>query len=84
MAASTFDTLKAMNDLTRAGIDQKHAEAIVNIHRNAGEELVTKNDLKTAVAEIRADIYRALWVQGTGLVVILGTIIAVAAALNLI
>ena len=84
MAVSTFDTLKAMHDLVRAGIDQEHAEAIVSIHSNAGEELVTRNDLKTAVAEIRADLYRALWIQGTGVVVILGTIVAVAAALKLL
>ena len=42
-------------------------------------KLATKADL----AEFRADIYRALWIQGVGIVAIVGGFIAIAAALKL-
>ena len=80
MAASTFDTLAAADELRNAGFDDKQARAIVEIHRNAREDLATKGDL----AQLRADIYRALWIQGTGIVVIIGAFIAIAAALKLV
>ena len=50
------------------------------LHRNAREDLATKRDL----AILRADIYRALWIQGTGIVVIISAFIAIAAALKLV
>ena len=77
MAASTFDTLAAADELRDAGFDEKQARAIVGIQQNARTELATRADL----AELRADIYRALWIQGTGIVVIIGAFIAIAAAL---
>ena len=80
MGASTFDTLAAADELRNAGFDDKQARAIVEIHRNAREDLTTKGDL----ADLRADIYRALWIQGTGIVVIIGAFIAIAAALKLV
>ena len=52
----------------------------IGIQRSAGEGLATRADL----AELRADIYRALWIQGTGIVLIIGGFIAIAAALKLI
>ena len=80
MAASTFDTLAAADELRDAGFDEKQARAIVGIQQNARTELATRADL----AELRADIYRALWIQGTGIVVIIGAFIAIAAALKLV
>ena len=80
MAASTFDTLAAADELRDAGFDEKQARAIVGIRQNARTELATRADL----AELRADIYRALWIQGTGIVVIIGAFIAIAAALKLV
>ena len=44
------------------------------------DELATKADL----ASLRADIYRALWVQGAGIVAVVGGFIAIAAALKLL
>ena len=80
MAASTFDTLAAADELRDAGFDEKQARAIVGIQQNARTKLATRADL----AELRADIYRALWIQGTGIVVIIGAFIAIAAALKLV
>ena len=80
MAASTFDTLAAADELRDAGFDEKQARAIVGIQQNARTELATRADL----AELRADIYRALWIQGTGIVVIIGAFVAIAAALKLV
>ena len=58
MAASTFDTLAAADELRDAGFDEKPARAIVGIQQNARTKLATRADL----AELRADIYRALWI----------------------
>ena len=80
MAASTFDTLAAADKLRTAGFDDAQARAIVDVHRDAGEQVATKADL----AELRADIYRALWIQGAGIVAIIGGFIAIAASLKLL
>ena len=84
MAAATFDTLAATRNLESAGIERQHAEAIAGAMREAvtadRDELATKTDL----ASLRADIYRALWVQGAGIVAIVGGFIAIAAALELL
>ena len=90
MAASTFDTLAAADELRHAGFDDKQVHAIIEIHRRAGEPLATKADLKATRAELKADLealegrlYRALWIQGTGIVLVNGSFIAIAAALRL-
>ena len=72
MATSTFDTLRIANALKDAGFDDDQAKAIVAaIQDSLGENLVTKFDLKLAIAKLRADMYRALWIQGAGLVMIM-------------
>ena len=70
MASTTFDTLAALRDLEAAGIESAQAEAIVAIHGHAAEPLATKADLAATAADLRADLYRALWIQGAGLVAI--------------
>lgn len=67
MAASTFDTLAAADELRDAGFDEKQARAIIAIQQSARTELATKADL----AGLRADMYRALWIQGVGIIAIL-------------
>ena len=67
-----FDTLAYMRMLRAVGVEEKQAEAHAEAAR-AG--LATKADLATLRAEIRADLYRALWIR-TGAIV--GTIIAAA------
>ena len=75
MTASTFDALGAARDLEAAGIERRQAEAIAEgMRRAAGAdhaELATKADL----AELRADLYRALWIQAAALI---GTQLAIA------
>ena len=94
MSANTFDTLDAMRRLEQAGMERAQAEATVETMREAQGELVTKAVLRSdlgalesrlllALAELRADLYRALWIQGAGIVAIIGAFIAIAAALGL-
>ena len=94
MNPSTFDTLDAMRRLEQAGMERAQAEATVETIREAQAELATKADLRsdlaaleyslrTALSELRADLYRALWIQGAGIVAIIGAFIAIAAALGI-
>jgi hypothetical protein len=90
VAASTFDTLRIAQALRDAGFDNGQAEAIVSaIQQSLGENVATKADLaalrdelRADMAELRADIYRALWVQGAGLLVALGALASVAVAIS--
>ena len=91
MSTSTFDTLDAMRRLEQAGMERAQAEATVETMREAQSELATKADLAAlesrllvALAELRADLYRALWIQGAGIVAINSAFIVTAAALGLI
>ena len=80
MNTATFDTFAAMRRLEKAGLPSNLAEAIVDTMRDSAGVLTTKADL----ADLRADIYRALWIQGLGIVTIIGVFIAIAAALKLL
>ena len=78
MTASTFDTLSAAQDLEAAGFERRQAEAIAKAINHGDERTATKADLATAIAELkadnaslRADLYRALWIQGGAIVAIL-------------
>ena len=73
MPTTTFNALEASRKLREAGIDNLHAEAIADqIHRGAGadlHQLTTKSDVSGLVT--RGEFYRALWIQGVGIVAIL-------------
>ena len=79
MAASTFDTLRIAKALKDAGFEDAQAEAIVfAIQDSVGQNVATKSDLfsvrshlETKIVELRADVYRALWIQGAGFVMIM-------------
>ncbi|MCY3748332.1 MAG: hypothetical protein OXG64_03460 [Chloroflexi bacterium] len=64
MTSTTFDTLTAARELEAAGMERSQAEAIAKVASNAAgsdrSELVT-----------RGELYRALWIQGAGIVAIL-------------
>ena len=64
MPASTFDTHRAVRRLEAAGIETGHAEAIVSEMREAAGS--DRGELVT-----RGELYRALWIQGAGIVAIL-------------
>ena len=94
MSTSTFDTLDATRRLERAGMERTQAEATVETIREAQAELATKADLRSdlaaleyglrsALSELRADLYRALWIQGAGIVAVICAFIATAAALGI-
>ncbi len=53
-----IDTLAAARELEAAGIEPKHAEAIVSIQRRTVGELATKTDLGNAVSDLatKADL----------------------------
>ena len=80
-----FDTLAVVQKLEAAGVERKQAEAHAEALRDSQARLATKDDIarleakidtmatKTDLAELRAEIYRAMWIQ-TG--AIIGTIIA--------
>ena len=80
MADAAFDTLATARDLEAAGVERAQAEAIAGAVRKAAgadhEELATRTDiasLETKIANLRADIYRALWMQGG---IIIGAVVA--------
>lgn len=71
-AALRLDTLKFAKRLTDAGLPREAAEAIVEGLNEADlSELATKADVaevKTAISDLRADLYSRLWVMGLGIV----------------
>ena len=72
-------------------MDEQSKVIISTIRESLGGELATKSDLaefaiKSDLSELRADIYRALWIQGAGFVMIttaiVGVTVAVVAAIS--
>ena len=59
MTTLTFDTRKAVQKLQAAGVDDAHANAIVDTMAEAfGDTLATKADLAAAIAELKADMLK--------------------------
>ena len=79
MATAPFDTLRVAKILKGAGFDDDQAAAIVYAIRDAlvenaaakSEALLVKTDTQTAAAKFRADMYRALLIQGGVLVTVM-------------
>ena len=71
MTTPTFDTQAGVSKLRSAGIDEPAANSIVEVVSDATSPLVTRDML-------RADMHRALWIQGAGIVAAIGGIIAIA------
>ena len=57
--------------LAEVGAVEPHAKAIAGVVRDGRAGLATKADLDAAVSALRSDIYRALWMQGAGIVAIM-------------
>ncbi len=78
MGALTFDTHKAVTSLKNAGFDEAQAEAVVATLGEATNgrlatkddlaDFTTKADLRTVIAELRADLYRQMWLMGASIV----------------
>ncbi|BBL71991.1 hypothetical protein [Methylogaea oryzae] len=62
MAAITFDTLKFVEHLTAAGVPHAQAkaevEALTEALQSSALELATKDDIKLAVADLRAELHK--------------------------
>ena len=76
MNGTTFDTLAAAKTLREAGFENRQAEAVAGVMRHAvgadHDTLATKADL----AALEARLYRALWMQGAGIVAVMAALIA--------
>ena len=83
MNTVTFDTLKASRNLKAAGFDEPQADAIIDTFGDAFSDTVaTKTDIaklegftkaeiagiKTEIQATKAEMFRALWIQGAALV----------------
>ena len=53
------------------GMDAKQAEVVVAAISRSDAQLATKADLAAAVAELKAEMFRALWIQGAGIVALI-------------
>ena len=86
MAAPTFDTQAAVRKLRAAGMEEQAAESVVEVVGEATSPLVTRDVLKEELfgleSSLRADMYRALWIQGAGIVAVVGGIVAITQALG--
>ena len=80
MTGTTFDALAATRTLRDAGFEDRQAEAVAGVMRHAtrlrGCRLADRDTLATKadIAALRADMYRALWIQGAGLVAVMAAL----------
>ena len=88
MAVLSFDTLAATRSLERSGVPRAQAESITDTVRQAADawtaNLATKDDLAVLRADVKADLaalkaesFRALWVQGIGMLTGVGVLLAI-------
>ena len=79
MSGPLFDTLEAAEALTRAGVAERQARAIVAAMRKAvGDSVATKGDvaelrteLKGDIAAVKAELWAVKWVLGFVLMIVL-------------
>lgn len=67
MDVSPFDTLAAARSLEAAGLPRAQAEAVTETVRKATKE-------QTANLVTKADLYRALLIQGAAIIAAIGTL----------
>ncbi len=77
----TFNPLDASRKLRESGMAEATADATVEVIEEATSPLVTNEYLDMRFAEQRAEFFRALWIQGAGIVTINAAILATAIAL---
>ena len=80
MAAPTFDTHDAVRKLRGAGIGEEAAEGIVGVVQEATSPFVTREILQLELHQLRSELYRALWIQGAGIVAAISGLLAAAVA----
>jgi len=82
MATITFDSLRIADKLKTAGFTAEQAEAVVRVIVETQDELVTRNNLdsalsplRTGLAVIKAEMTQIKWLQG----LVIGGIVAILA-----
>lgn len=70
MASTSFDTQAAVAVLRDSGLDEGPAIAIVNTIRDAQSSSLAEVATKADLAILKVELFRALWIQGAGLVAI--------------
>ena len=80
--ALTFNSREAFQKLVGRGLPEPAADGIVEVVEDATTTVVTADILDRAMAEQRAEMYRAFWLFSTGIVAALGVIVAVVNALD--
>ena len=91
--ALTFNSREAFQKLLGRGLPEPAADGIVEVVEEATSTVVTadilhnelqvvRNEFRAEMAEMRADMYRAFWLFGTGIVAALGIIVGVTNALD--
>lgn len=79
MSITAFDTLAAARELQKAGADQRLAEAIAaTVNRAQGNHVSGEQfhaGLYALQSELRADLYRALWIQSGVIVAAIGVLL---------
>ena len=75
LATHTLGTHATIRELEDAGMDSRQPEAVIAAISRSDAELATKADLKAGITNLKAEItnlksevFRALWIQGAGLV----------------
>ncbi len=68
MTTITFDTLRLVDKLKSAGIPPEQAEAVIRVISEAQDQLVTKNDLTSALDDVinpvKTDLAVLKWMIG--------------------
>ena len=84
----TFDTRRAVQKLVGVGLDDSHADGIVEVVGDATSPLVTRDilreelkDLRAELKDLRAEFYRAMLIQAG---IVLTGVAAIAAIATLL
>ena len=81
LSAVESELAEVKTDLTDIKIDLTEVKAGLTGLKDRSNEMATSKDLDAAISVLRADVYRALWVQGLSLgTLILGLAVVVATA----
>ena len=62
-----LDTARATRRLSEAGLSDEAAIAVADLVAEATDGLATQAGLDTGLANLRAEIFRALWLQAAGI-----------------
>ena len=73
-----FNTERAARRLTDTGLDERAANGVADVVGSATDGLATEASL----LKLRADIYRALWLQGIGILAGTGAIVTIVSVLD--